>query len=83
MGRLNNPGTSIADGRAVVTTAGTEVQLSTTPTRVRSLLVTAETDNTGNITVGGSTVVAALVPSRSRGQTGTQARRLRPACVAA
>ena len=64
MAQLNNPAGSIGDGRQVVTTAGTRVQLSTTSVRVKSVAVTAETDNTGVITVGGSTVVAALATRR-------------------
>lgn len=39
-------------------TAGTAVQLSTTPTAIISVNVQAETDNTGLIAVGGSSVDA-------------------------
>ena len=50
---------SISHGRKVVTTAGTAVTLaSSTPTNF--VIITAETDNTGMIVVGGSTVIAAL-----------------------
>ena len=48
------------DGRKTVTTAGTRVALSATSLKVNSIIITAETDNTGLITVGASTVVAAL-----------------------
>ena len=51
--------TSITDGRKVVTTAGTRVQLSSTPIAVKRCTLTAETDNTGAMVVGGATVVAA------------------------
>lgn len=50
------------DGRAVVTTAGTRVQLPDQEcTRVH---ITAETDNTEVVVVGGSTVVASLSTRR-------------------
>lgn len=56
-----NPGlTSIGAGRQTVTSGGTAVALSTTSTPCLVLDVTAETDNTGIIALGGSTVVAAL-----------------------
>lgn len=51
---------SIISGRQTVTTAGTRVQLSTTSTPVLEVAVTAETDNTNPVTVGGSDVVGAL-----------------------
>ena len=51
--------TGIADGRKVVTTATTRVQLAAS-TSCKQVIITAETDNTGIIAVGGSTVVAAL-----------------------
>lgn len=54
----------ITDGRKVVTTAGTRVQLETTSRLVNFIIITAETNNTGNITVGASTVVAALTTRR-------------------
>lgn len=60
MANLDVPASTIGDGRKVVTTAGTRVQLSTTAVKCRSVAITAETDNTGVITVGGSTVVGAL-----------------------
>lgn len=50
--------TTVTSGRKVVTTAATAVQLSTSTARVGSVAIQAETDNTGRIAVGGSTVVA-------------------------
>ena len=47
-------------GRQTVTTAGTRVQLSTTSTACTRVVITAETDNTNAVTVGGSGVVGAL-----------------------
>lgn len=51
---------TIGNGRTTVTTGGTAVQVSATSTACRQLVLTAETDNTGYIVVGSSTVVAAL-----------------------
>lgn len=51
--------TGIANNRKVVTTAGTAVALAAT-TACKRVTITAETDNTGVIVVGGSGVVAAL-----------------------
>lgn len=51
---------SIVSGRKVVTTAGTAVQLSATSVAIRGVVITAETDNTNPVTVGGSDVVGAL-----------------------
>lgn len=60
----SSPGvTSVGDGRTVVTTAGTRVALAAS-TAVKSVCVTAETDNTGVVVVGGSTCVAALATRR-------------------
>ena len=51
--------TAIGDGRKVVTTAGErEALASSTPATI--VIITAETDNTGYVVVGGATVVAAL-----------------------
>jgi hypothetical protein len=50
--------TGISDSRKVVTTAGARVQLAALASK--EVIITAETDNTGIIAVGGSTVVAAL-----------------------
>jgi hypothetical protein len=52
------------DGRKVVTTAGTAVALSSTTSLVDYIIITAETDNTGIIVVGASTVVASLSTRR-------------------
>lgn len=67
------PAGSIIDGRKEVTSAGTRVQLTSTPTPIKQVAVTAETNNTNTVVVGASTVVAAvgtrkgipLVPSGS------------------
>lgn len=58
--------TAIADGRQTVTTAGTAVQLSATSTKCKKIVITAETDNTNPVVVGGSTVVAALATRRGQ-----------------
>ena len=50
---------TIGDGRQTVTTGGTAVQLSTSNVPCKRVVITAETNNTGVITVGSSTVVAA------------------------
>lgn len=55
--------TTIADGRTTVTTAGTRVALAAS-TACKQVAITAETDNTGLIVVGGATVVAALATRR-------------------
>lgn len=52
----------VADGRQVVTTAGTSVQFASQACKAVS--ITAETDNTGVIVVGASTVVAAIATRR-------------------
>ena len=49
--------TSVADGRKVVTVAGTRVQFD--PLECRAVAFTAELGNTGVIVIGGPTVVAA------------------------
>lgn len=64
MSNVSTVGGSVIDGRQVVTTAGTRVQLSTTQTSVLEVTITAETDNTGYIVVGGATVVASLSTRR-------------------
>lgn len=63
IGRVGHDITGIGDGRKVVTTAGTALALATT-TPCKKVTITAETDNTGIIVVGGSTVVAALATRR-------------------
>lgn len=53
--------TTLNSGRKVVATAGSAEQLSTgSPVHCSGISVTAETDNTGVVVVGDSTVVAAL-----------------------
>ena len=54
--------TSVGDGTATVTTAGTRVQLS--DVTCKRVFIQALESNTGTIVVGGSTVVAALVGRR-------------------
>lgn len=51
---------TIKSGRQTVTTAGTRVQLSTSSVPVKRVVITAETDNTNPVTVGGSDVIGAL-----------------------
>lgn len=60
MSLLDNPASGLSVGRQTVTTAGTAVQLSTSTSRIVAVMIQAETDNTGYIVVGDSTVVAAL-----------------------
>lgn len=50
---------TITDGRKEVATAGTRVALAAASTPCKFVVITAETNNTGLIVVGGSTVVAA------------------------
>jgi hypothetical protein len=52
--------TGIGDGRKTVTTAGTRVTLVSSTTAAKWVTITAETDNTNIVVVGGSTCVAAL-----------------------
>lgn len=52
------------DLRKTVTSAGTAVALSSSSIPYKQATVCAETDNTGNITVGASTVVAAQATRR-------------------
>jgi hypothetical protein len=49
---------NLVPGRKVVTTAGTAVALVAATTPVASIVITAELDNTGEIVVGDSTVIA-------------------------
>jgi hypothetical protein len=55
-GVFEYPPTEISDGSQTVTTAGIAVQLSTTSTPCKKILITALGANSGNIWVGGSTV---------------------------
>lgn len=57
-----SPASSVGDGTATVTTAGTAVQLSAQA--CRKVIIQAHENNTGAIAIGGSTVVAALVGRR-------------------
>lgn len=54
---------TIADNRKIVTTAGTAVVLAST-TAIKRVYVQAETDNTGIIVIGASTVVASQATRR-------------------
>ena len=54
---------TVGDGRAFVTTAGTRVALAAS-TAVKEVTISAELDNTGVLVVGGATVVAALATRR-------------------
>jgi len=55
---------TITDGRKVVAAAATAEALSSTDLVVTYIIITAETDNTGVITVGASTVVGAAGVTR-------------------
>jgi hypothetical protein len=55
--------TAIGSGRKVVTTAGTRVALAAS-TAAKWVIITAETDNTGNITVGSAAGVIAAQGTR-------------------
>lgn len=55
----NHPTTGIANGRKVTVSAGTAVALASS-TSAKWVTITAETDNTGVVVVGGSGVIAAL-----------------------
>lgn len=55
----------IGDGSTTVTTAGTEVRLSTTSTPITLVTVCASPDSRGVFAVGSSTVVAAAGSTRS------------------
>lgn len=55
---------TVADNRRVVAAAGTALTLTAGATAARYVIITAESDNTGDIAVGASTVVAALTTRR-------------------
>ncbi len=59
MGDLKNM-LEISDGRAICTTATVVRALATASTPVRYIIITAETDNTGVVVVGGTDVLATL-----------------------
>ena len=56
--------TGLADGRKVVAVAGTREPLVASSTPAKYVGITAETDNTGLIVIGGTSVVAALATRR-------------------
>lgn len=51
---------SVGNGRKVVAAAGTAETIESTAHEVREVIITAETNNTGVVAVGGSAVVASL-----------------------
>jgi proteasome assembly chaperone (PAC2) family protein len=53
-------GTSLTNGRKIVSSAGTPEALVASMTPCKEVIITAESDNTGVISVGGSGVIAAL-----------------------
>jgi len=55
-GIMEYPPDAIGDGSQTVTTAGIRVQLTTTSTACKKVLITANGANSGNIWVGGVTV---------------------------
>ena len=63
IGKVDHATTGIGDGRKVTVSAGTSVALASS-TAAKWVTVTAETDNSGVVVVGGSTVVAALATRR-------------------
>ena len=63
IGKVGHDKTTIGDGRQTVAAAGTAEALAASTT-AKVVFITAETDNTGVIAVGGSTVVAALATRR-------------------
>lgn len=63
IGRVGHDKTGIGDGRETVDSAGT-AQAIASSTAAKVVIITAETDNTGVIVVGGSTVVASLSTRR-------------------
>lgn len=60
----NHATTAIADNRKTVTSAGTAVQLIVASTPAKWIIVTALTNNTQQVNVGASTVLAASGTSR-------------------
>lgn len=69
---VGNPSSQVGDGRKVVTTAGTAVQVTTQPVKANSTCVTALSTNTGTVVVGASTVVAAAGTRRGTPLTAGQ-----------
>lgn len=64
-GSVGHNVTGLTDGRKVVASAGTAVALAAS-TAAKAVEIIAETDNTGYIVVGASTVVAALATRRGK-----------------
>ena len=54
------PPSVVGNGRVVVATAGTAVPLVGVSTPATQVVVTAETDNTDTVVIGGSSVIAAI-----------------------
>ena len=63
IGKIGHNITGIGDNRKVVTTAGTRVTLASSTT-IKEVTITAETNNTDIVVIGGSTVVASLTTRR-------------------
>jgi len=63
IGKVDHASTGIGDGRTVVTTAGTRVALAGS-TVAKTVIITAETDNTGIVVVGAAATVVALLATR-------------------
>ncbi len=63
IGRVDHASTGVGSGRKVVTTAGTRVTLASS-TVARTVLIAAETDNTGVIVVGSAAGVIAVLATR-------------------
>ncbi len=55
---------ALADGRKIVTTAGTSEPLEANENVVKYVIITAETNNTGIVTVGAESVVATVLTRR-------------------
>lgn len=64
IGRVGHDKTGIGDGRKVVAAAGTREALVASSTPAKVVFLTAETDNTGVVVVGGTGVIAALATRR-------------------
>jgi len=60
IGKVGHDITGIGDGLKVVATAASRVTLVAASTPAKVVIITAETDNTDYVVVGGSTVVALL-----------------------
>lgn len=56
--------TSFNDGRQTIPTAGTRIQLSTTPMTCKTVVISALNANKGTIVVGGETCVAEVTAQR-------------------